>query len=246
VLVRNHSPRAKKNATGVIKPWQKRQWCIPAVGAAFVARMEDVLDLYAEPYARARPVVCFDELPVQLVAEVRGPIAAAPGRVAREDYEYRRAGVANVFVLCEPLRGWRHLTVTAHRCKGDFARQMQWLVDHGYPKATVIRLVLDNLSTHTPEALYETFPPAEARRILRRLEFHFTPKHGSWLNIAEIELSILTRECLRRRIPTPETLAAELAAYERRRNRAAEPIRWQFTNEKARVKLHRLYPSNPS
>ena len=123
---------------------------------------------------------------------------------------------------------------------------MQWLVDHGYPKATVIRLVLDNLSTHTPEALYETFPPAKARRILRRLEFHFTPKHGSWLNIAEIELSILTRECLGRRIPTPETLAAELAAYERRCNRAAEPIRWQFTNEKARVKLHRLYPSNPS
>ena len=177
--------------------------------------MEDVLDLYAEPYARARPVVCFDELPVQLVAEVRGPIAAAPGRVAREDYEYRRAGVANVFVLCEPLRGWRHLTVTAHRCKGDFARQMQWLVDHGYPKATVIRLVLDNLSTHTPEALYETFPPAEARRILRRLEFHFTPKHGSWLNIAEIELSILTR------VPTPAHPNARDARRRTRRIRAS-------------------------
>jgi DDE superfamily endonuclease len=208
--------------------------------------MEDVLDLYAAPYDRRRPVVCFDELPVQLVAEVRAPLGAAPGRVAREDYEYRREGVANVFVCCEPLRGWRHLAVTAQRCKPDFAGQMQWLVDVGFPKAAVIRVVLDNLSTHTPEALYETFPAAEARRILRRLEFHYTPKHGSWLNMAEIELSVLTRECLGRRIPTPAALAAELAAYERRRNGAAEPIRWQFTNEKARVKLHRLYPSNPS
>jgi len=208
--------------------------------------MEDVLDLYAEPYDRRRPVVCFDELPIQLVAEVRAPLPAAPGRVAREDYEYARAGTANVFVLCEPLRGWRHLTVTAQRCKPDFAAQMRWLVDVGFPKATRIRLVLDNLSTHTPAALYETFSAPEARRLLRQLEFHYTPKHGSWLNIAEIELSILTRECLGRRIRTAVALAADLAAYERRRNRAAEPIRWQFTNEKARVKLHRLYPSNPS
>ena len=208
--------------------------------------MEDVLDLYAEPYDRRRPVVCFDELPIQLVAEVRAPLPAAPGRVAREDYEYARAGTANVFVLCEPLRGWRHLTVTAQRCKPDFAAQMRWLVDVGFPKAIRIRLVLDNLSTHTPEALYETFPAPEARRLLRQLEFHYTPKHGSWLNIAEIELSILTRECLGRRIPTAMALAADLAAYERGRNCAAEPIRWQFTNDKARVKLHRLYPSNPS
>lgn len=208
--------------------------------------MEDVLELYAAPPDRRRPVVGFDELPVQLVAEVRAPLAAVPGRVAREDYEYARAGTANVFVLCEPLRGWRHLTVTAQRCKADFAAQMRWLVDVGCPTATRIRLVLDNLSTHTDAALYETFPPAEARRILQRLEFHYTPKHGSWLNIAEIELSVLTRECLGRRIPSAEALTAELAAYERRRNRAAEPIRWQFTNEKARVKLHRLYPSNPS
>jgi len=207
--------------------------------------MEDVLDLYAEPYDRRRPVVCFDEMPVQLVSEVRAPMPAAPGRGAREDYEYQREGMANTFVLCEPLRGWRHLSVTAQRCKADFARQMQWVVDVGFPRALLIRLVLDNLNTHTPEALYETFAPAEARRILRRLEWHYTPKHGSWLNIAEIELSILTRECLGRRIPTPVALAAELAAYERRRNTAAEPIRWQFTNEKARVKLHRLYPSNP-
>jgi hypothetical protein len=208
--------------------------------------MEDVLDLYAEPYDRRQPVVCFDELPVQLVAEVRAPLAAVPGRVAREDYEYARAGTANVFVLCEPLRGWRHLSVTAQRCKADFAAQMRWLLDVGCPRATRLRVVLDNLSTHTPAALYETFPAPEARRLLRRLEFHYTPTHGSWLNIAEIELSVLTRECLGRRIPSAAALTAELAAYERRRNRAAEPIRWQFTNEKARVKLHRLYPSNPS
>jgi DDE superfamily endonuclease len=208
--------------------------------------MEDILDVYATPYDRRRPVVCFDELPVQLVSEVRPPVAAVPGRIRREDYEYRREGVANVFVHCEPLRGWRHLAVTAQRCKADFARQMQWLADVGFPRAVLIRVVLDNLSTHTAEALYETFAPAEARRILRRLEFHYTPKHGSWLNIAEIELSILTRECLGRRIATASALATELAAYERRRNRAAEPIRWQFTAEKARVKLHRLYPSNPS
>jgi hypothetical protein len=208
--------------------------------------MEDVLDLYAAPYDRRRPVVCFDELPVQLVSEVRAPVPAVPGRVRREDYEYRREGVANAFVLCEPLRGWRHLTVTAQRCKGDFARQMQWLADVGFPRAVVIRIVLDNLSTHTAAALYETFAPAEARRILRRLEFHYTPTHGSWLNIAEIELSILTRECSGRRIPTSEALATEFVVYERRRNQVAEPIRWQFTNEKARTKLHRLYPSNPS
>jgi len=208
--------------------------------------MEDVLDLYAEPYDRRRPVVCFDELPVQLVAEVRLPLGATPGRVAREDYEYRRAGVANVFVHCAPLRGWRHLAVTEQRCKRDFAAQMQWLVDVAFPQATRIRLVLDNLSTHTPEALYATFPAPEARRLMRQLEFHYTPKHGSWLNIAEIELSIPTRECLGRRLPTRIALATELAAYEQARNRTADPIRWTFTNEKARAKLHRLYPSNPS
>ena len=206
--------------------------------------MEDVLELYAEPYDATRPVVCFDELPVQLVAEVRAPLAAVPGRVARQDYEYRRAGVANVFVCCEPLRGWRHLTVTAQRCKPDFARQMQWLVDVGFPDAVRVRVVLDNLRTHTAAAVYETFAAPEARRLLRRLEFHFTPPHGSWLNMAEIELSVLTRECLGRRIPTTEALTSILGAYERRRNDAAQPIRWTFTNEKARLKLRRLYPSN--
>jgi hypothetical protein len=207
--------------------------------------MEDVLDLYAEPYDPARPVVCFDELPVQLVAERRAPVPLRPGRPARYDYEYTRAGVANLFVLCEPKRGWRQLTVTTQRCKADFAQQMHWLVTEGFPTATTIRIVLDNFRTHTWEALYERFPAEEARRLVRRLEFHYTPKHGSWLNIAEIELSVLSRECLARRIPTPEVLAAELAIYQTRRNDAAQPIEWTFTCDKARLKLHRLYPSNP-
>jgi hypothetical protein len=207
--------------------------------------MEDVLDLYAEPYDPARPVVCFDELPVQLVAERRSPLPGRPGTPARYDYEYTRAGVANLFVFCEPKRGWRHLTVTAQRCKTDFAAQMRWLVTEGFPAATTIRVVLDNLRTHTWEALYERFPPEEARRLVRTLEFHYTPKHGSWLNIAEIEWSIVSRECLARRIPTPDVLTAEIAAYQTRRNRAAQPIEWRFTCDKARLKLHRLYPSNP-
>jgi hypothetical protein len=207
--------------------------------------MEDVLELYAEPYDAARPVVCFDELPVQLVAERRAPLPGRPGAPARYDYEYTRAGVANLFVFLEPKRGWRHLTVTAQRCKTDFAQQMRWLVVEGFPRATVIRVVLDNLRTHTWEALYETFPAEEARRLVRALEFHYTPKHGSWLNIAEIELSVLSRECLARRIPTPEVLATEIATYQSRRNAAAQPIDWTFTCDKARLKLHRLYPSTP-
>lgn len=207
--------------------------------------MEDVLDLYAEPYDPARPVVCFDELPVQLVAERRSPLPAQPGTPARYDYEYTRAGVANLFVVVEPKRGWRHLAVTAQRCKEDFAAQMRWLVVEGFPAATVIRVVLDNLRTHTWEALYETFPAAEARPLVRKLEFHYTPKHGSWLNVAEIELSVLSRECLARRIPTPDALATEIASYQSRRNTAALPIDWTFTCDKARLKLHRLYPSTP-
>jgi len=206
--------------------------------------MEDVLDLYAEPYDAARPVVCFDELPVQLVAEVRTPIPATPGHTLRYDYEYKREGTANLFVCVEPQRGWRHLTVTARRCNPDFARQMRWLVDVAYPAATCVRVVLDNLSTHSWAALYQTFPASEARRIIQRLEFHYTPTHGSWLNMAEIELSILSRECLgRRRIATREQLAAEVALYETRRNAAAKPIEWRFTCDIARFKLHRLYPS---
>lgn len=205
--------------------------------------MEDVLELYAEPHDPARPVVCFDEVPVQLIGERVAPLPMRPGTPRREDYEYVRHGTCNVFVMVEPLGGWRHLTVTEHRANPDFADQMRWLVDHGYPDAERIRVVLDNLSTHTPEALYETFAPAEARGIVRKLEFHYTPKHGSWLNMAELELSILARQCLHQRIPTAELLRELIARYEARRNREQATISWQFTAEQARVKLHRLYPS---
>jgi len=208
--------------------------------------MEDVLDLYAELYDVAYPVVCFDELPVQLIGETRTPIPMAPGRPARMDYEYTRHGTCNVFVAVEPKRGRRQLTVTARRTRVDFARQMQWLVDVAYPHATTIRVVLDNLNTHTAAALYETLPAAEARRLLQKLEFHYTPKHGSWLNMAEIELSVVQRQCLSRRIADPQTLQRELTAYARQRNTAKAAIHWQFTTDRAREKLHRLYPSIPS
>ena len=228
-----------------MKPWQKQAWCIPTVGAAFVACMEDVLDLYAEPYDPRSPVVTFDEVPVQLIGESRAPLAMRPGSPTRIDYENIRNGTCNVFVVVEPLRGWRHLAVTEHRGNADFAAQMRWLIDEAYPNAQRIRVVLDNLSTHKPSALYEVFPPAEARRIVRKLEFHYTPLHGSWLNMAELELSVLARQCLDQRIPTRERLHEILVSYEARRNAAKATITWQFTNEKARVKLHRLYPSNP-
>lgn len=228
-----------------MKPWQKQAWCIPTVGAAFVACMEDGLDLYAEPYDPRSPVVTFDEVPVQLIGESRAPLAMRPGSPTRIDYEYIRNGTCNVFVVVEPLRGWRHLAVTEHRGNADFAAQMRWLIDEAYPNAQRIRVVLDNLSTHKPSALYEVFPPAEARRIVRKLEFHYTPLHGSWLNMAELELSVLARQCLDQRIPTRERLHEILVSYEARRNAAKATITWQFTNEKARVKLHRLYPSNP-
>jgi DDE superfamily endonuclease len=205
--------------------------------------MEDVLDLYAEPYDTRRPKVNFDEKSVQLIAETRTSLPAQPGQPARIDYEYQRNGTANLFVMCEPQAGWRHVVVTERRTKHDFAYQMQWLVDERYPHAEVIRVVLDQLNTHRPASLYDTFPPAEARRIRKRLEFHYTPKHGSWLNMAEIELSVLHRQCLDRRLPDVPTLTQEVHAYERRRNRQRATIDWQFTTQDARTKLHRLYPS---
>ena len=205
--------------------------------------MEDVLDLYEEPYDEQRPKVNFDETNKQLIAELRQPLPAKPGEVERVDYEYQRNGTRNLFMICEPQAGWRHIAVTAHRTMQDFARQMKWLVDEKYPEAEVIRIVMDNLNTHKPASLYEAFEPAEARRILKKLEFHFTPKHGSWLNMAEIELSVLSRQCLDRRIPDEETLKREIKAYEDRRNAAKASIDWQFTSKAARLKLHRLYPS---
>jgi len=205
--------------------------------------MEDVLDLYEEPYDEKRPVVGFDETSKQLIAETRTPLPAAPGQPERYDYEYSRQGVRNLFLFCEPKRGYRHVEVTEQRTMQDFARQMQWLADEAYPRAEVIRVVLDNLNTHRAASLYETFAPAEARRILRKLEFHYTPKHGSWLNIAEIELSVFSRQCLDRRIGDEETLRREIKKLEDERNAACAKIEWRFTAEDARHKLHRLYPS---
>jgi hypothetical protein len=207
--------------------------------------MEDVLDLYQEPYDPAYPVVCFDESPYQLVSEVRTPIPAQPGRQARIDYEYKREGTCNLFMLFEPLRSWRHVDVTAQRTALDFAKQMRELVDVHYPNATLISVVLDNLNTHTPAALYDAFPPAEARRILSRLEFRYTPKHGSWLNMAEVEFALIRRQCLDQRIGTIATVRRKAAAWEARRNAAKRTVRWSFTTTTAREKLQRLYPSQP-
>jgi len=209
-----------------------------------VAAMEDVLELYAETYDPRRPVVCFDETSTRLLGEARPPLQARPGQPRRQDYEYRREGTRNLFLTCEPLRGWRHVAVTQRRTMVDFAHQMRWLVDEAYPEVQVVRVVLDNLNTHRPASLYEAFPAAEARRIVKRLEFHHTPKHGSWLNMAEIEFSVLSRSCLRKRVPTEAALRREIQALERERNAAQAAINWRFTAQDARRKLHRLYPSN--
>ena len=205
--------------------------------------MEDVLDLYAEPYDPKRPKVNFDETSKQLIGEVRTPLPAQPGHAIRYDYEYKRNGTRNLFLFVEPQTGWRHVAVTEQRTMQDFAHQMKWLVEERYPEAEVIRVVLDNLNTHKPASLYETFAPAEAHRLRQKLEFHYTPKHGSWLNMAEIELSVLARQCLHRRIATEATLKREVAVVEAARNAARATIAWQFTTAQARGKLHHLYPS---
>jgi len=206
--------------------------------------MEDVLDLYEEAYNQARPKVCFDEKSVQLIESSREGLSMRPGQAERYDYEYKRNGTRNLFLFCEPQRGYRHIEVTDRRTTQDFARQMKWLVDEGYPDAEVVRLVMDNLNTHKPASLYEAFDPAEARRILKRLEFHYTPKHGSWLNMAEIELSVISRQCLDRRIGDEQTLKRELNALEAKRNETSASIEWRFTTQDARDKLHRIYPSH--
>lgn len=211
-----------------------------------MAHMEDVLDLYAEPYNPAKPVVCFDETFTQLLADVRPALPARPGAPRCQDYEYRREGTRNLFLSCEPLAGWRHVTVTERRTKVDFAHQMRRLADEAYPEAEVIRVVFNNLNTHRKASLYEAFPAAEARRIARKLEFHHTPKHGSWLNMAEIEFSVLSRNCLRQRLDDEETLCREIKALERERNENRATINWRFTTGDARRKLHRLYLVIPS
>jgi transposase len=227
-----------------LKPWLEKMWCIPEVNAEFVARMEDVLALYAEQPDERRPVVCFDETPRQLIGEERIPIRAEPGKRARTDYEYVRNGTANVFMFVDVNRPWRHAKVTDQRTCIDFAECMRDLVDEHYPEAERIRVVLDNLSTHSPAALYERFAPAEARRILSRIEFHFTPKHASWLNMVEIEIGVMVGQCLNRRIADKATLVSEIAHWERRRNRDRAGIDWMFTVERAREKLGRAYPAH--
>jgi transposase len=233
----------RRLAENKLKPWQKKMWCIPKVDAEFVARMEDVLDLYAEAPDDKRPVVSFDETPRQLIGEARVPVAAKPGKPARMDYEYVRNGTANVFMFVDAHRPWRHAKVTDRRTNRDFAECMRDLVDEHYPNAACIRIVLDNLSTHRAAALYEAFAPDEARRILRRLEFHYTPKHASWLNMVEIEIGVMVSQCLDRRIPDKAMLVSEVAQWEHRRNAKHARIKWLFTVENARTKLRRSYPS---
>jgi hypothetical protein len=232
---------AEKNE---LQPHRKEQWVIPPEqNAEFVAAMEDVLEVYQRPRDPQRPLVCLDEQSKQLIKETRTPLPAAPGRPERIDYEYERNGTANLFMLFAPLEGWRHVTVTARRTKLDFAKVIRELVDVHFPCAEKIVLVMDNLNTHKPASLYEAFAPAEARRLIEKLEIHHTPKHGSWLDMAETELSILTKQCLDRRIPDITTLIGEVDAWENQRNTSHATSDWQFTTDQARTKLKKLYPS---
>jgi transposase len=232
----------RRLAENDLKPWRKDMWCIPKVDADYVARMEDVLDLYAEAPDPKRPVICFDESPIQLIGEVRQPILAKPGQIERYDCEYRRNGTANLFIFLDVNRPWRKVKVTERRATEDFAACMRELTDVHYPKAERIRVVLDNLSTHSAGALYQTFAAEEARRVLRRLEFHYVPKHASWLNMVEIEIGVLAGQCLDQRIDSYTRLVAQTAAWEKRRNAERARINWMFTTEKARAKMGRTYP----
>ncbi len=225
-----------------VKPWRKKMWCIPKVDCEYVARMEDVLDLYTHPAQPTRPVVCFDETPVQLIGESRQPWPAKPGTLRRIDYEYRRNGTANLFVFLDAHQPWRHVKVTQQRTALDFAHCMHDLVMVHYPQAEMVRVVLDNLSAHKPSALYEAYEADLAREVLRRLEFHFVPKHASWLNMVEIEIGVLVNQCLNRRIPTRQMLVSEIAHWERQRNEAGARVKWMFDVTRARQKLGRVYP----
>ncbi len=221
----------RRLAENHLKPWRKDMWCIPKVDAEYVARMEDVLDLHGEAPDPARPVVCFDESPNRLIGEVRAPIPAAPGKPARYDYEYRRNGTLNLFVFLDAHRSWRHVKVTDRRTANDFAECMRELVDVHSPEADCIRVVLDNLSSHSVAALYRTFPAPEARRLVRRLEFHYTPKHASWLNMVEIEIGVLRTQCPDRRIDNRKEMETEISAWQRQRNDSGARIKWRFSTE---------------
>jgi hypothetical protein len=221
-----------------------KTWCVPAdADGEYVWRMEDVLQTYGLAYNPRYPVVCFDEASKQLFGEVKTPQSHQPGKKARIDYEYERKGVSNQFMMCEPLRGWRHVKVTARRTRRDYAECIRDLVEEHYPRAEKIRLVQDNLNTHSGGSLYEAFAPENARRILDRIEFHYTPKHGSWLNMAETELSIMSRQCLDCRMDSQAKVAAAVANWERPRNARQVRIHWTFTLAAARLKLRKSYPS---
>jgi hypothetical protein len=227
----------------ILKPHLKQQWVIaPEANSAFVANMEDVLEVYQRPRDPERPVVCLDETSKQLILETRAAVPAKPGRKARHDYEYERNGVANLFMLFAPLEGWRRVKVTDRHAAVDYAHVLKDLSDVHFPGASRIVLVQDNLSTHKTASLYEAFPPDEARRLVERFEWHYTPKHGSWLDMAESELGVLATQCLDRRIPNKQTLAREVSAWQDNRNKHHAKADWQFTTADARVKLKRLYP----
>jgi DDE superfamily endonuclease len=231
----------KKNE---LKPWLQKQWVIPPqANADFVGAMEDVLAVYTRPHDPAYPVGCLDETSKQLIAETRAPLPAAPGQPERVDYDYERCGTANLFMTCEPLTGQRHVIVTAQRTAVAFAHVVRDLLEVRYPHAERVVVVMDNLNTHKPAALYQAFEPAVARSLIERLEIHHTPKHGSWLHMAEIELSVLSRQCLDCRVPDANTLTQEVTAWEQARNANTCPVDWRFTTADARLKLKRLYPS---
>ncbi len=222
----------------------KKQWCIPPeADAAFVCALEDVLEVYHRPYHEKRPLVCLDEASKQLIGETVLPLPVEPGQPERFDYEYVRHGTANLFMICEPLLGWRTVRVTERRTAKDFAEVLRWLVEDVHEEAQKVVVVMDNLNTHKLASLYEAFPPEQARRIAEKLEIHHTPKHGSWLNVAEIELSVLARQCLDRRIESRGQLQQETEAWESERNEEQVEVHWQFTTKEARTKLHRLYPT---
>jgi transposase len=239
----SHEPVRQVLAKNELKPWRKQEWCIPAANAEFVYHMEDILDVYKRPIDLNRPLVCFDESPEQLVSETRQALPMRPGQIEKYDYEYRREGVANLFLFFAPLQNWRQVKVTTQRTKVDWANCMRELVDVHFPQAEKVVIVQDQLNTHLPAGLYEVYAPTEAKRILDRLEFHSTPKHGSWLNMAEIEFSVLNRQCLHRCLPDQAALARETETWALQRNNTQATINWQFTNHEARIKLKRLYPS---
>jgi DDE superfamily endonuclease len=236
----NRPSRVKKN---VLKPWKKKRYCIPERDAArVVAQMEDSLDLYTAGHRVEEPLIGMDEASKQLLAQVYEPLPLRPGQVAKEDYHYERQGVRALFMFFDPLRGWRRVSSREHRARVDWAEEIKTLLDEDYPQAPKVKLVCDNLNTPHIASLYGAFEPAEAHCLARRLEIHYTPRHGSWLNVAEIELSVLSEHCLNRRISDDTTLRAELAAWQEARNADASTVTWRFTTKEARIKLRHLYP----